>query len=293
MPGKRPNLFLVGAMKAGTTSLASYLEQHPEVDFCVPKEPNFFGGGPPWSSPSKLSPAEYARLFTEHRGRWSGEASVQYLSSPTAPSEVHRHDPDARIVAILRNPIDRAYSHHQHNAKTFEHRTFAQAVEDELAGIGRDRFLYDWGYLELGAYAAAVERWLRCFGDARVQLLTTESLDRSPERMCGEVFSFLDVDPGQPIDARRRLNPSGRLRFGGLRRYLTTHTALRVTARALLSQRTRSRLVLRLDELLVVKPVTPPIDPPLRARLAGHLHRDVERLRSLTELDLSAWKDWP
>jgi hypothetical protein len=288
----KPNLFIVGAMKAGTTSLAGYLDQHPDITFCVPKELNFFGAKAEGRSPEPPSPEEYRRLFDAHRTRYSGEATVQYLYSRAAPEEIRAHNPNARILAILRNPIDRAYSHFNHNAKSIEKRTFERAVEDERNGVGTNRFLYDWGYLELGSYATQVERYLRTFGDAGLRVLVTEQLDADADGVCKGVLRFLDVDTTVPLDTRERLNPSGKLRFGTARTRVLSNPLVRAIGRAFVSPRMRSRIILKIDSLLVDKRATPSLSPALRARLAEHFSKDVARLRELTGLRFTEWRDF-
>jgi hypothetical protein len=118
-----PNFLLIGAPKAATTSLAQYLGQHPEVFMAVPKEPHFLafdrappayrgpGTDPDWFNISTITnPGHYRRLFAGAGGAKAlGEASTAYLYLESTVEGIRRHVPDIRMIAVLRNPVDRAY----------------------------------------------------------------------------------------------------------------------------------------------------------------------------------------
>ncbi|MEO0531457.1 MAG: sulfotransferase, partial [Planctomycetota bacterium] len=181
-PTVRPDFFLIGAAKSGTTSLANYLDSHPDVYLCKPKEPNFFAF-PPNVEPScqgpapaevlfdKLLrysvtvPAEYDRLFKPATtGQQTGDASVRYLYEPSAAERIANHAPNAKAIAILREPVARMYSHYHMNVRNgFEPLTFEDALqaEDERVTSG---WGWDWHYRRVGRYAKQLDRYFAALG---------------------------------------------------------------------------------------------------------------------------------
>jgi hypothetical protein len=207
-PGREPNFFIVGASRAGTTSLWDYLKQHPDVFFPAhpfPKEPSFFCDlAPVWGRPYRDLDS-YLRGFEGARGKRAiGEASTTYLPSPESPGRIHARYPNARIIIILRNPADRAHSLYTLLCQLgFEWITpFERALAEEPVRMSDPGFKHDnpfWYYAYLyfttGLYADQVERYLTTFPAPQVKVLLFESLHRRPRETAQEVYRFLDVDP--------------------------------------------------------------------------------------------------
>src|SRR3712207_4104321 len=130
-----PNFLVIGAMKSGTTALYYYLEQHPEIYMSPVKEPNFFSQENAADTVTHIG--TYEQLFKGASGKKAiGEASHSYLYEPRAAAEIRRYVPKVKLIAILRNPIDRAYSHFLHMVRsgTEPLDDFAQALREEEAG---------------------------------------------------------------------------------------------------------------------------------------------------------------
>jgi hypothetical protein len=207
-PGKEPNFFLVGASRAGTTSLWDYLGQHPDVFFPAhpyPKEPSHFCDVPPIFGTPYRDLSSYLRGFESASGQAAiGEASTTYLPSPESPGRIHARYPDARIIIVLRNPADRAHSLYKLLCQLgFEWITpfeRALAVEDARASDPRFRtdnpfWYYAYLYFRTGLYAEQVERWLGTFPAAQVKVLLFESLRNRPRETSQDVYRFLGIDP--------------------------------------------------------------------------------------------------
>lgn len=186
-----PNLFVVGAPKAGTTSLWRYLDQHPDIFMSAVKEPGFLSGSD--SQAAVRDEESYLALFAGARGeKLRGEASPSYLARQEAARTIRRNIPDARIVISLREPIERTHSSYLSLVSDgVEQRTFQQAVSDDLA---RRRVPNRPNYVKPSLYAVSVERYLRKFGD-RVFVLFFEELTKEPARVVRELYEFLEVDP--------------------------------------------------------------------------------------------------
>lgn len=197
-----PNFFVIGAQKAGTTSVYEYLRQHPEVYMSPVKEPGYLKDGPGLGlAPGERAVtdrAEYLALFdgvtTE---RAIGEATASYLQSATSAGRIADVVPGARLVAVLRNPVDRAFSAYSMRVgQGIEDLSFAEAVAAERAGGGgaggdgrRGR-----SYLGPGFYARHLGRYLERFPREQLSIHLYEDLSRDPVGLMAEVFGFLGVD---------------------------------------------------------------------------------------------------
>jgi hypothetical protein len=231
----RPNFFIVGAPKAGTTSLYHYLDQHPEIYMSPIKEPNYFASeiraenfadalqegihadylelrkyldGPMSErrfGALGLEWADYLKLFGGARGeKAAGEASVCYLWSESAARNIFERIPDAKIVMILRDPAERAFSQYmQWVTKGAIHCSFRKQVEKSLARRG-GKFELMVPFLEMGEYHAQVKRFLDLFGRERVHVIFYDDYRRDPGSAIAGVLRFLEVDASFRPDMSRR-----------------------------------------------------------------------------------------
>jgi hypothetical protein len=212
MTARWPNLFVVGAAKCGTTTIARYLAQHPEIGFSAVKEPNFFAlaGVNLHAMPGPADPEilwhelyrwsitderEYLRLFAAHADRpmWA-EASVRYLACAETASRIRRHAPAAKIVIMLRHPAKRAWSHYAMMRCLYqlEPLEFDEALlaEEARRAAGWD---YDWQYLAVSRYAEQVARYMDCFGRSQVRIFFLEHLVKQPETVLEQLLRFIGV----------------------------------------------------------------------------------------------------
>ena len=229
-----PDLFVIGAQKAGTTSLHHYLDQHPQVQMSKVKEPSFFS----WADWAETSTGDgsvrdrntYELLFEgaeELRARFQGraavgESSTDYLYAPGAPERVADLVPEARIVVLLRQPAERAWSNWKHaRRQAREPLPFEEALAAE-----QERIAEGWGpmwhYAAKSTYAPQLERWRQPFPDLHVAL--TEDLDDDSVAVCQGIFGFLGVEPEFLPQVRDRYNvgsaPQGLKAEGQLHRAL-------------------------------------------------------------------------
>jgi hypothetical protein len=198
-----PDFLILGAQKAGTTALYAYLRRHPGIT------------GPSWKEVSyfdrhyRRGPAWYRGNFPlRSNGRIVGEASPSYLFHPQAPERVAALVPEARLIALVRDPVERAYSHYQHEVSLGrESLSFQDALdreEERLAGeLERMRadpayFSHAWWnytYLARGRYAEQLERWRARFLPDRLLVLSNEELAAQPAEIYGRVLRFLGAPP--------------------------------------------------------------------------------------------------
>lgn len=194
-----PDFLVLGAQKAGTTALYAYLRWHPAITGPSWKEVSFFDRhwwrGESW----------YRGQFPlRSGGRLVGEASPSYLFHPLAPERVHALVPEARLVALVRNPVDRAYSHYQHEVSlgreplSFE---AALAAEEQRTRGEVERLVadprafspawWDHTYVARGLYAEQLERWLAVFPAEQLLTIRSEDLGDQPEATYSEILAFL------------------------------------------------------------------------------------------------------
>lgn len=208
----RPNFLVLGAVKAGTTSLHRYLCEHPAVLCAAMKEVHYFSLryplGERWyrSQFPLRSRTAIVRLRSGARPA-VGEATPAYLFDPRAPSRVHAFDPEMRLIAILRDPVDRAYAHYWwERATRDETRTFEDALawEEEVLTPELERWfadpayvselpLFGRSYVTRGRYAEQLERWLALFRREQLLVLTTEELKAEPAATMAQVARFLGI----------------------------------------------------------------------------------------------------
>jgi hypothetical protein len=219
-----PDYLIIGAQRAGTTSLHRYLIQHPGVRTTLrTKGVHFFdtgyGRGMSWYAsrfPTRLTAWYVARRHgVELR---TGEASPYYLFHPQVPARVAEHLPQVKLIALLRDPVGRAYSHYQHEAaRGFETLSFEEAIEAEPARLAgeEERMLAEplyhsfahqhHSYLARGRYAEQLERWLARFDERQLLVLSSERFFAEPEATFARVLEFLEL-PAFPPGAFERHN---------------------------------------------------------------------------------------
>ncbi|MDP9406095.1 MAG: sulfotransferase [Actinomycetota bacterium] len=217
-----PNFLVVGAAKAGTTALYDYLRQHPDVYMSALKETNYlalqgqrvaFTGPGDDATINRLSvttasgyAAQFAGVTTETA---VGEASPLYLYDPAVPQRVATQLPDAKVLAVLRHPAERAYSAFLHATRDGREPLgdFAAALADEPARV-RAGWEHLWHYAGMGFYGAQLERWCAALGRNRVHAFLYDDLVADPAGALRSCFAFLGVDGAFVPDMRVHPNAS-------------------------------------------------------------------------------------
>lgn len=206
-----PDFLIIGAQRGGTTSLYRYLCAHPAVAPAFTKEIHFFDynfeRGVGWYR------AHFPTYFDKGRGKFSvtGEASPYYLFFPLAASRAAAIVPQAKLIVLLRNPVERAFSHYYHEVRLGLEPLSAEAAfaaeEARLAGecekILSDPRYYsfnhqNYSYLARGRYAEQLERWFRYFSRQQFLILASEEFYRDPATIFSRVLEFLELPQWQP-----------------------------------------------------------------------------------------------
>lgn len=298
---RKPDFFVVGAAKAGTSSLYDYLSQHPDIFMPDLKEPHFFSEWrPPTPAPDDLD--GYLSLFEGvPGGARAGEASTSYLCSAEAPTRLKRFRPDAKIVVVLRNPVERAYSQYwNHVRDSVETLSFEEALEAEPERAARGWWC-GYHYVGCGLYAEQVKRYLDLFGGESVRVYLFEDLVQDGEGVCRDLFSFLGVGAGQPVETRRARNRSGPPRSTLASWFLHEATVMFRLSQRQLARRGFEKGPLPVAWRRSVKEwlqarntgKVPEMDARTRDRLRNVFREDVLRLEGIIHRDLGRWLGRP
>jgi hypothetical protein len=207
-----PGYLIIGTQRGGTTSLYKYLVRHPWVGRALTKELRFFDlhydRGVSWYRSRFPSNAQRERLARQGKRLIVGEASPDYLFDPAVPARVARDLPTVKLIVLLRDPVQRAFSHYWHQRKRgHEPLSFADAIEaeaDRLAGHApaaagprgdRDYDLHHHSYVARGRYAEQLERWFDLFPRERFLIERSEDLFAEPDAVFQRVVRFLELPP--------------------------------------------------------------------------------------------------
>jgi Sulfotransferase domain len=192
-----PDYLIIGASKTGTSFLHRALRQHPAV-YGGAGEVHFFdwnyGRGVEWYR-RRFPKEAWRNSVLRSRGAFvTGEKTPNYLFDSAVPERVRRVLPDAKLIVLLRDPVDRAFSHFQHQRRRgAEPLSFERAMASELAASGRPR-----NYLARGLYAQQLERWLRLFPPRQFHIIQSELMFADPGEVTCDVHRFLGLEPIPP-----------------------------------------------------------------------------------------------
>ena len=294
-----PNFLILGAAKAGTTSLYAYLRQHPQIYLPRIKEPNFFAyGEEPFDQQGPgaeiihrnaiMTPAQYTQLFAGVAQETAiGEASVTNLW-PRACTRIQHYVPNAKLIVLLRQPAERAYSHFlYHRQLGLEPLAdFAAAVADEPNRL-RQRWPLHFCYLTASHYVADLQNYLRHFPREQLRVYLYEQLATQPAQLLQEIFAFLDVDETFAPDVNVRYNVTRQPRSPRLQ-YLLRHPHwLKGWLRPCLPGSWRKGLVAKIEHANWQPP--PALAPALRAEITRRFQHEIIQLQQLLARDLSHW----
>lgn len=298
-----PNFLIIGVSKSGTTSIYHYLKQHPQIYMSPVKEPGFFAfaknqpafcgpGAELFRSRMVVQMEDYKALFQSVCKETAfGEASPFYLSSyqPNETAEnIRYYIPHVRLIAILRQPADRAYSHFTFNRQNnIEPATsFTQALAEEPARI-RAAWRPGSRYRLDGFYYANIKPYFERFPREQIRVYLHDDWLNNPRQVLRDIFGFLGVDNTFMPDTTKRHNVTLIPRSFAAQRFLTRPYLVKFLLKPLLPQPLRLSMISGLKSLNQTKP--PPLDPEIRRQLTEEYREDILKLQDLIGRDLSHW----
>ncbi len=286
-----PNFFIVGAPKAGTSSLHAYLQAVPGIFMSKIKEPNYFSRiVVPDDHPVRpiRDRQKYLQLFAGATGqRIIGEASPTYLADPEAPQRIHEVSPGCRVLISLRDPVERAFSHYlmmRNNGKV------RGSFHDEVRRGLRLQSRQDFGLLrpDVGLYHVQVKRFLDTFGAARVKVILFEEFMADVKGTLGQVLEFLEIQHDLESFIPTAYRQFGEAR-GPIARVLFGNRSVARASELLVPARTRKWVR---ENFLVRRAAKPEMDSQARDTLTDYYREDVRNLAVLLGRPLS-WRNFP
>lgn len=277
-----PNLFIAGAQKSGTTSLHKFLESHPDVFFPKrPQEIHFFDidenyvKGLGW----------FASYFSARDGeKVVGQTSPLYIYEPKVPARIQTVLPAAKFIFILRNPIERAYSHYWHEIRHgYENLSFEDALDREKDRISQGfEARRHYSYVDRGRYVRQILRFLEFFPKQNILVLLYDDLRENSATIAAHCAEFLRVDAREFVYFQSKPKVYNSARLPRVRRLqsLTRH----------LRQPPFDKFVRHIFDRLNLREMRyPPMDEATQRRLQQEFHKEIIALQDLTNVDVQSW----
>jgi len=307
LSAKKPNLFIVGHPRSGTSSLHAYLSQHPDVFMTAIKEPNYFALDFREASDRFHGKRLYFPYRTQERylqlyRKWKhesigGEASATNLCSKVSAREIHRFNPQAKIIMLFREPVDFLYSYH--SATQFalgeHHKNFEDALEAEIhrrrgQDLSKRVISPPWlFYSEFVKYAEQLSRYRQYFDDDQIKIILFDDLKARTPQIFRSILSFLAVDP----DFRPSfeiVNPNKEIRWPLLKKHTLDSPYFRKILRLCFSDESYAGMKNFYKTRMVKYKPRPELDEGLRIKLMKKIKPQIETFGKALDLDLvSHW----
>ena len=283
-----PNFFIVGAPKAGTTSLYHYLEEHPEVYMSPIKETNFFSSKEMqeqelyYDATPIQSKNQYLDLFKDvSQEKQVGEASVSYLYYTDVAKKLQEFNPKAKIVIMLRNPVDRAFSHFLMDKRLgLSTSSFMDVIQEPK------KFpLHFQQYVLLGNYFHQCSQYINRFGKDNVFITTYHEFKKDTDGVVRSLLNFLDVDLDVELNTNKVHNP-----YSAPKNKLILSVYRNKSIRKFLKLITPSFLVSGVKQLIFKEGDKPTISREEYNYLVDYFLEDIHKLEALIGKNLSSWK---
>ncbi|MEL7521857.1 MAG: sulfotransferase [Cyanobacteria bacterium J06553_1] len=298
-----PDFLIIGAPKAGTTSLYHYLCQHPQIFMSQNKEPHFFafegaqpnfqgpGDGQAWlNTHSVVSLNAYQQLFDDaSMEQKCGEASTMYLYLKGSCDRIAHHNPQTKLIAVLRHPLDRAYSHYSHlrrEGREWES-NFPRALAKESERIAA-QWSPAWHYRNVGKYHSQLQKYLKHFGPEQLRIYLYDDLLKKPHTVYREIFEFIGVSPEIKVNNSVHHNTTATFRKNRLlHEFLTAPNGLKTALKHIVPAHIRKPLAAKAYR----QNITPslPLSASIRNELLPSFETEILQLQTLIKRDLSGW----
>ncbi|MGY8917438.1 MAG: sulfotransferase family protein [Flavobacteriales bacterium] len=284
------DFFIVGAPKAGTTSLYHYLNEHPEISMSSQKEPDYFSDadiqneGMYYGKNRIDTIKKYHSLFDDNsESKLKGEASVSYLFYKNVPQKIKSYNPEAKIIIMLRDPIDRAFSHY---LMDYRLGLVSDSFEDiiDQKSVHKNAKLFYQQYIELSEYTNQVKRYLNVFDGKEILFIEYEDLKKDALGIVKKTYLFLGVNQVYRPDVNKKHN-TYTMPKNSIIRFIYSFVILR----NILSFFFQKNLVNRLKIVLFKNDKKPKLLDKTRDRLKQFFTNDVNKLAKMLNKDFSRW----
>jgi len=284
----------IGASRSGTTWVSKCLAEHPEICFSKKKETHFFGNRKYYKRGIKY----YKKFFSRcSKNKIKGEFTPSYFSKPDVAKRIFKNFPEAKLIAVLRNPIERAYSEYFYNLaiKGINEPTFEQALSGPLKNK----------YLRRGKYYTNLKRFIKLFPKKNILILIYEDIEKNPLKFIQQIYDFLGVNPNYippSIDKKINTSPLNKklLFFPFLNKIINfirkkvknkiNSTIKKIIKRTKITKALDLTLKLNKKRLFTKKEPKPPMRQEIRERLYKYYKEEIKNLEKLINRDLSFWK---
>lgn len=297
-----PNFIIIGAAKSGTSSLYYYLKQHPEIYMPASrdnKEPDFFtleGESIQRMGPNGLFTmnnaitdlASYQQLFAEVKDeRAIGEASTSYIYSEKAPERIKRYIPDAKIIAILRDPAERAFSHFLFSLSNGREPIpdFAKTLAQEEDRI-TNNWSFQWHHKRRGFYYQQLKRYYDSFDVDQIRVYLFEDIKNNPLELTQNIFEFLEVNSSFKPNVKKRHNPTNVPKNQTLNKLFNRPNPIKDSIKYFLPMGLRQNIANTIKKKNLGKPE---LSKKIRKQLIDEYKEDIFQLQDLINRDLSRW----
>ncbi|MBP0012190.1 MAG: sulfotransferase [Roseofilum sp. SBFL] len=297
-----PNFLLIGAAKSGTSSLYYYLKQHPQVYMPASrdqKEPDFFTlegeevnrigpNGTHVMTNAITDLQSYQELFAEVTNEKAiGEASTSYIYSEKAAQRIHHYIPDAKLIAILRQPAERAFSHFLFSLSNGREPVpdFAKTLKEEEDRIAKN-WSFQWHHKRRGFYYVQLKQYFDTFDAKQIRVYLYDDLIENPTGLMKEVFQFLEVEDNFSPNVSKKHNPTRVPKNQTVNTLLNRPNPVKAVVKTLLPMKFRKSIADRLKQQNLGKPK---LSPKLRKELTEEYREDILKLQDLIGRDLSKW----
>ena len=284
------DFFIVGAPKAGTTSLYHYLKKHPQIEMSLQKEPNYFSDkeiqiqGLYYSKNRIDTEEKYNGLFnTQKKDVIFGEGSVSYLFYPTVAQDIKVYNPMAKIIIMLRNPIERAFSHY---LMDYRLGLVSDSFEDIINKKSKHKnaHLFYQQYIKVGEYAAQLKRYCDIFDKKSILLIDYEDFKNDVTGTVNSAYSFLNISADFSVDINKKYNT-----FTMPKNKLIRFVYSFVIIRNILSFIFPKNIIKAVRLILFTKDKKPKLLEETRNQLKHYFRNDVRLLGNLIGKDYSKW----
>jgi len=295
-----PNFFIIGAAKAGTSSLYNYLGQHPQIFMSSVKEPNYFsykerteynkGPGDRLRTQGSVSSLQdYEGLFEGAENFIvRGEASTTYLDVESAPGRIKQYVPEAKIIVILRNPVDRAYASFRHLRRDGSEplAVFQKALQEE-----EKRILNKWGFMfhyktRQFTYEK-LKRYFDTFNEEKIKVYLYEDWKNDNYRVLKDIFLFLEVDDTFLPDLKKKYNKGALPKSESFHNFLVNENFIKNMIKPFIPLKLGRKIKRKLVDINLERHT--PLSSLIRKEMSEIYRLDTIKVQDLIQKDLSHW----